>query len=85
MDFNDPTPDFGNVTSMSLDLLNDGDIDVTMTSITGLTGGGAVAAARLGIMVDSIQQMFDEVMSFNDTITGSAFNDTFKPAAATTC
>ena len=49
-----------------------------MTSITGLNGGGAIAAARLGVMVDSIQQMFDEVMSFNDTITGSAFNDTFK-------
>ena len=78
MDFTDPSPDFGNVTSMSLDLLNDGDIDVTMTSITGLNGGGAISAARLGVMVDGLQQMFDEVMSFNDTITGSAFNDTFK-------
>ena len=78
MDFNDPTPDFGNVTSMTLDLLDDGDIDVTMTNITGLNGGGGVAAARLGIMVDSMQLMFDEIMSFNDTITGSAFNDTFK-------
>ena len=78
MDFTDPTPDFGNVTSMTLDLLNDGDIDVTMTSITALNGGGAISAARLGVMVDSMQQLFDEVMSFNDTITGSAFNDTFK-------
>ena len=78
MDFTDPTPDFGNVTSMTLDLLDDGDIDVTMTGITALNGGGGVSPARLGVMVDSMQLMFDEIMSFSDTITGSAFNDTFK-------
>jgi Ca2+-binding RTX toxin-like protein len=78
MDFTDPTPDFGNVTSMNLDLSNNNVNDVTMTNITALNGGGAISAARLGVMVDSMQLFFDEVMSHDDTITGSNHNDVLK-------
>jgi Ca2+-binding RTX toxin-like protein len=78
MDYTDPTPDFGNVTSMNLDLSNNNVNDVTMTDITALNGGGAISAARLGVMVDSMQLFFDEVMSHDDTITGSSHNDVLK-------
>ena len=78
MDFTDPTPDFGNVTEIDLDLGDNGTVDVGLRNITGLTGGGNVTAARLGVITDGVVDLFDELMSFDDDMIGSDFNDTFK-------
>jgi Ca2+-binding RTX toxin-like protein len=80
MDFTDPSPDFGNVEEIDVDIDNDdfNDPDVTIRNITGLNGAGLIAPARLGVMVDGIQEFFDEVMSFDDNVTGSGFNDILK-------
>jgi len=80
MDFTDPTPDTGNVTTIDIDLGNNdfADPDITVRNITGLNGGGAVSAARLGVIVDSASDFFNEIMSHNDNIVGSDFNDTAK-------
>src|SRR5690349_11782097 len=66
MDFTDPTPDSGNVTEIDLDLGDNGTVDVELRNITGLTGNGAVAAARLAVITDSVVDLFDELMSFDD-------------------
>ena len=73
-------PAFGTVTSIDSDLSNNnfGTPDVEMTQITAALGGGAIQAARITEVTSSAVDFFNEVMSFNDTMTGSAFNDNFK-------
>ena len=81
MDFTDATPDTGNVTEIDFDLGNSGPFDppdVTIRNITGVTGVGGITAARLGVIVDSVTDFFDEIMSFDDDFTGSDFGDTLK-------
>lgn len=78
MDFTDPTPDTGNVNEIDFDLSNDADVDVTIRNITGVTGTGGITTARLGVIVDGLQDFADEILSFDDDFTGSSFNDIIK-------
>jgi Ca2+-binding RTX toxin-like protein len=78
MDFNGSPPTAGNVEEIEFDLSNNGSVDATITDITGVTGGGAITAGRLAVMVGSTTNFFNEIMSFDDDVTGSAFNDTLK-------
>jgi len=75
MDFANDPPAFGTATQIDFDLTNNNVNDVTMSAITGLTGNGAVAAARMTEVTSSAIDFANEVMSFNDTVTGSAFDD----------
>ncbi|HVL19790.1 MAG TPA: calcium-binding protein [Amaricoccus sp.] len=80
MDFNNDPPNFGNVTSIDIDLGNNlfSDPDITIRNITGALGNGAVTAARLGEITDSALDFFNEIMSHDDNIIGSDFDDTAK-------
>ncbi len=73
-------PAFGSVTELQFDLSNNdfANPDVEITAITGATGGGAVAAARLAVITNSVSDFFAEITSFADVMTGGDFNDTMK-------
>ena len=80
MDTTDSPPAFGNVTSIDIDLSNNNFAtpDITITQHHRRLGDGAITAARLGEITDSALDFFNEIMSFNDNIIGSDFNDTAK-------
>src|SRR5687767_10581535 len=68
MDFNGNPPTTGNVEDIDINLSTNASlVDVSITDITGVTGGGAITAGRLAVMVGSTINFFNEIMSFDDS------------------
>ncbi len=87
IDFAGNPPAFGLATLIEVDLSNNnfGAPDVVISGITRPNAfGNPFANARLDVITNSAQDFFNEVLALDDTMTGSAFNDTSSPAAATT-
>lgn len=77
IDFTGNPPAFGRVSRIEIDLSNNGSThDVAFTNITAASGGGALSP--LDVITDDATAFFNEIMSHNDIITGSALGDTVK-------
>ncbi|WP_424933884.1 calcium-binding protein [Amaricoccus macauensis] len=74
-------PSSGFITEIEIDLSNNdfSDPDVLITDITADDGFGGLLSARLADLTSSdAGAFFNELMTFNDDITGSAYSDTMK-------
>ncbi len=74
-------PDYGFANSIEIDLSNNdyANPDILITDITPDDLSGSVSTALLADLTDSgADAFFNELMTFNDTVTGSSFNDTMK-------
>lgn len=74
-------PTQGLASSIDVDLSNDdfASPDVEISAITRPNAFGApFSTARLSVITNSASDFFGEVLALADTMTGSAFNDTFK-------
>jgi Ca2+-binding RTX toxin-like protein len=65
-------PPTGFATRIDIDLSNDGAPDVVITDITARIGGGALAGGRLSVLTSGAAAFLEELLSFDDTLTGSA-------------
>jgi Ca2+-binding RTX toxin-like protein len=80
IDFNGNPPATGTVTDIDVDLSNNNFAtpDVVISNITRPAGLGVAGNARLSVITGTATDFFDEIMSLDDEMTGSDFNDTFK-------
>jgi Ca2+-binding RTX toxin-like protein len=76
-DFEASPPGFGLVDTIALDFGSDDVTDAVISSITAEAGSGAIQPARVKGVTGAALDFFRELFSHDDTMTGSAFGDTF--------